>query len=629
MFLPFLVLLFSNIAQAELKFEARVEPEVVGIGQPFSLLVSVSSNGDSLNVADPQLPQIPNLSLLGQRQESQSIRRFEGGQFKTIQSRLYVFTYVAMAPGAYSISPIRMRVNGGEKNLSSTPFHVSDSAPQGPGTPPPGEDQDQFFPPDDDGLQQMDRMEEMFNQMLRRNGDPRLQRPAPGGEADPQGFFIQVELDKTKAYVGEHINASWYLYTRGQVRDIDTLKYPDLAGFWKEDIEVATRLNFEQVNVNGAPYNRALLVSFALYPLKPGTAIIDPYTAKCTIISMDGLNLFGLAKPQVLTRSSPQIKIEVLPVPETNRPPDFSGGTGIFNMFASIDASSFKTNTPFFYRLKFEGRGNAKIIELPKIESAEGLELYDKKSSTGFEKNGTSRKEFELTFIPRKAGEITIPKITLSFFNPQTKTFYRKETEVIPINVELTKDDPGVAPQKMDHKDDEAPTTTLPQLAEFREPVAWGNYFNRYTWFFGYGLSVLMLLGKAGRELGWWEKKVTLEGKFRARVKGIHDLIGKGDWRRVGQEMINTIYFVLGEITGLGGASYEMERLLAEAPPSIRTELGDQIKKLLEEAEILGFAPEAAVGVRKDKANLKRLVAEMEKILGRGITRYAVPNPEI
>ncbi len=620
MLLQLIAFLSLSLAQAEIKFEAIVEPAVVGIGQPFNLFVNISSSGDSLNVADPQLPRISGLNLIGQRQESQTIRRFEGGQFKAIQSRNYVFTYVAMTAGSFTISPIRIRVNGGEKTMSSTPFHVSDTAPPGPGAPPPEEEQ--FFPSDDDGGQQMERMEELFNQMLRRNGDPRLQRPTQEAP-DTQGFFIQVELDKTKAYVGEQISASWYLYTRGQVRDIDTLKYPDLNGFWKEDIEVATRLNFEQVNLRGVTYNRALLVSFALYPIKAGTAVIDPYTAKCTIISMDGLNLFGLAKPQVLTRSSPAVKIEVLPVPEANRPPDFSGATGQFNMFASIDAGSFKTNTPFFYRLKFEGKGNAKIIELPKIENAEGLELYDKKATTGFEKNGTSRKEFELTFIPRKAGEITIPKISLSFFNPQTKTFYRKETDSIPINVELAKDDPGVAPKKMQEKGEEVLTTALPQIVtEFRRPIQWGNFLNFYTWAAAYGFSILLLIGKAGRELGWWEKEITLETKFKGRVKNIYSLVAKDNWRKVGQEIINTIYFVLGEITGLGGASYEMERMLAEAPPSIRSELAEPLKKLLNEAEILGFAPEAAVGPRKDKANLKRLITEMEKVLSRGISLH-------
>ena len=84
-----------------------------------------------------------------------------------------------------------------------------------------------------------------------------------------------MDVDKKRAYVGEQITANIYLYTRGQIRDIDTLKYPSLKGFWKEDLDLATRLNFESVEVSGVLYQRALLVSYALFPIKAGKAVAN------------------------------------------------------------------------------------------------------------------------------------------------------------------------------------------------------------------------------------------------------------------------------------------------------------------------------------------------------------------
>lgn len=623
-----LIFLLPLFSWAEFSFEARVEPEVVGVGQNFNLYVSVTTSGEALNLSDPKLPGIAGIKLVGQSQQSQVIRKFVNGKFENLQTQIYVFTYLAITEGMYTIAPIKINVNGGEKTLSTAPFHVTAAGGGGRGhqgrqNKPSRPDDDTFFPNDEDGFTQLDKMEETFNQLLRRRlGDPKAVPPGTV-EGDSQGFFIEVDLEKTKAYVGEPIKASWYLYTRGQVRDIDTLKYPDLSGFWKEDIEVATRLAFETVTVNGIPYNRALLVSFMLYPIKPGTSVIDPYTAKCTIVSIDSLNLFGLSRPQTLTRSSNSIKIEVLPLPEQNKPADFSGGVGQFNMFASIDASSFKTNTPFFYKLRFEGKGNAKTIEVPKIASTADLELYDTKSTSGFERSGISHKEFELTFVPRKSGEIVVPKISLSFFNPQTKSYYRKETEAIPINVELGKDDLGVAPKKLDQ--DQAPQVkvVLPEfITEYSKPLPWNKIFNRYTWLISYGFAFLLLLGKSGRELGWWERQVTLESQLQLRIRTIQGLINKGDWRKVGQEMTNAIYFVLGEISGVGGGSMEVNKLLAEAPPSIRNELGESIKQIIYEAEVLGFAPETVVGAAKEKSNLRKSLTNMENILKRGISLY-------
>src|SRR6185312_13832964 len=144
------------------------------------------------------------------------------------------------------------------------------------------------------------------NQMLHRRFQPGAP-PGTGGEAPvhpDESFYVEAVTDKTKAYVGEQLVANFYLVTRGQIRDIDTLKYPDLKGFWKEDLEMATRLNFENVVINGVPYQRALLVSYALFPIKAGKAVVDPYKAKCTVLTGSA---FGFGHPYQFTKASKAI----------------------------------------------------------------------------------------------------------------------------------------------------------------------------------------------------------------------------------------------------------------------------------------------------------------------------------
>ena len=76
--------------------------------------------------------------------------------------------------------------------------------------------------------------DDQFSQFFQGNLDPFDGVHEDEGLED--AFFIKVEVDKTVAYEGEQIIASWYLYTRRQITDIDTLKYPSLNGFWKEEI---------------------------------------------------------------------------------------------------------------------------------------------------------------------------------------------------------------------------------------------------------------------------------------------------------------------------------------------------------------------------------------------------------
>ncbi|MDZ4661841.1 MAG: BatD family protein [Pseudomonadota bacterium] len=620
----FATLLFVNQLYAGFSYEAKVQPRTVGVGQPFTLVVSISATENAVNVSEPGLPNIEGLKITGRRQETESIQRFENNQFKIIQTSKFIYTFVAAIPGEYVISPIRVSAGGREETLTASPVSVVPSAGGAGGRAAPPrpsipfeEEEDLALPQEDSNFDDTDNVEEMFNQLLKRHGVQGGQGAAPSiNEND--SFFIHLQLDKTKAFVGEQITATWYLYVRGNVRDIDTLKYPDLTGFWKEDIEVATRLNFTQEVVRGISYNKALLVSFALFPIKSGTLVIDPYIAKCSILFSDGFNIFGFSKPKVITKSSQEVKVEIKPLPEP-KPQDFAGGVGSFSLLANLDTSTLKTNHPIPYKIRFEGRGNAKLIELPKLNLPEGLILYDNKSTGKFEKNGTSFKDFELLLVPKKSGEITVPALSFSLLNPQTGTYYQKQTEPIAINVELSKENP--INEKSFAENPEKAEATLPEIIESYEggwrvealltPVVFQALFF---------LSFLTLLGKARRELGWFERRETLHSKFKKRIRQTERLASEGKWREVGRELLNSIYFVLGEICNTGGASFEIVKLMQLAPPSLRNELQEPIMVLVEQAEILSFAPEEVVGSKKDIANLKKLVSQTESLLSKGIS---------
>ena len=104
---------------------------------------------------------------------------------------------VKVAPGA-GVGAQAGRQKGSQKGGSR-------QGSGGGAAPPPG-----FF--DDDE-------EDLFSQLLRRGGPP----PSAGSRTLPinpqEAFFIQVDTDKEEAYVGEQITVSFYIYTRGGIRD--------------------------------------------------------------------------------------------------------------------------------------------------------------------------------------------------------------------------------------------------------------------------------------------------------------------------------------------------------------------------------------------------------------------------
>ncbi|MGZ6480266.1 MAG: BatD family protein, partial [Bdellovibrionales bacterium] len=424
----------------EVQVNAVVDRNQVGMGDVINLTVQVTSS-DSIQIEEPKLPPLSGFELINTSSSNETRSSFINGKFQTSQTRNFIYMLAIQQKGILTLPEIPVTVEG--KVYKTQPIKISATssrpAPQGQqqqqarrgGGQAQGQQQDPF--------QEMDDMEELFNQMLQRRVAPRGGTPGtPGGQVQPpanpeEAFFISAETDKTKAYVGEQITVGFYLYTRGQIRDIDTLKYPDLKSFWKEEIEMATRLNFEQVNVNGIVYSKALLVSYALFPIKAGKSVIDPYKAKCTVVTPSN---FGFGRPYQFTKASRAINIEVMDVPANGRPANYSGAVGRFRLSGQFEPPTGTVNQPVTLRLRFEGQGNAKLIELPKLELPPSFEFYDQKNSSKFLKDGTSFKEFEVLIIPREPGVFNLTPVTTSVFDPATQKYTAISTQ--PLNITIT-----------------------------------------------------------------------------------------------------------------------------------------------------------------------------------------------
>ena len=438
-----------------------------------------------------------------------------------------------------------------------------------------------------------------------------------------EAFFISAETDKTKSYVGEQITVGFYLYTRGQIRDIDTLKYPDLKGFWKEEIEMATRLNFEQVNVNGLVYSKALLVSYALFPIKAGKSIIDPYKAKCTVVTPSN---FGFGRPYQFTKASRPINIEVLDVPANNRPANYSGAVGHFRLSGQFEPPTGTVNQPVTLRLRFEGKGNAKLIELPKMDLPASFEFYDQKNNSKFLKDGTSFKEFEVLIIPREPGVFNVNPVKTSVFDPASQKYSEISTQALNITVTGSATSPAAptlpqanSPAKTDKAAATPATLELPNLStDVEGPVVSAGLLTTVTgalYVFVFGL----LAWRGFVSLRRKPKRVGLKILLKRRSKAAREFAAKNEFRKVGVELTNATNYILGQVSEQGGANMELNALLEHTPPSLREELSGKIQKMIAQCEALSFAPEKMIVDLTSQPKLEALITEFEAVMGRAI----------
>lgn len=622
-------------AASDVEVTSTVDRNQLSPDDTFTLTVTVSSS-DDVAVSQPTLPPINDFEILNEwtGQESNTSFVSKNGQMqrKTVQATKYNFLLQPKREGDLEIGGVDVVVDG--VSHVTKPIHLKVAqglggahARGGGGGPGGAGGGGQIqMPP---GFEDEDDPDDLFSQLLKRQMG--LQQQGAGGSrtlpVNPNdAFFVQVETDKTEAYVGEQVLVSFYLYTRGQIRDLDTLKYPSLHGFWKEDIEIATHLNFTNEVVNGLPYKKALLAEFALFPIKEGEAIIDSYTAKCSVALLDdALGAMGFGKAYEYTKSSQPVKVKIKPLPVEGRPADFSGAVGQFQVTSAVDDKNIVSNQPFTYKIRFEGRGNAKLIELPPFTPPDGIEQYDVQKDAKFFQTGTSYKDFSVQLIPRREGDFTIPPLSVSIFDPVQKKYVQKTTEAVrvivakgstaPADDQMMKPGAPGAAAAAAKKADQPPEL----MVELRRPVE----LTRAESAIGFPVLMLLIFGtlgwKAKGELGWGAKKADLQRRLRARLRRVDARVSAGDWRGVGVEMTNAVYFVLGEISGEGGANTELDKLLKKAPPSVRRELAGPLAKQMDIFQVLSFAPDSVVGDLKNPDRLRAVVNDMAALMEKAV----------
>jgi hypothetical protein len=615
-----LMIIHPAVLADEAQVTATVDRNQLGVGDVVNYTISIKSN-DSGQIEEPDLGKVDGVEVINTSTGVETRSLFSGGKFLTEQSRNFNYMLAVTKKGKILIPPINVKVDGKVLKTQPITLVVNEARPG----QPLARQRNQRAPPSDP-FEQMDQMEEeLFHQMLQRRFRPDLPQGHSQGQVNPEdAFFIQAETDKTKVYVGEQLTTNYYLYTRGQIRDIDTLKYPDLKGFWKEDLEMATRLNFEQVVVNGIVYQRALLVSYALFPIKAGTSTIDSYKAKCSVLTP---STFGFSRPYQFTKSSQDIKVEVMDVPATGRPANYTGAVGNFRVTAQFEPTTGVTNQPVTLRVRFEGRGNAKLIEMPKLDLPSGFEIYDQKSQAKFIKDGTSFKEFEVLIIPRQPGVFQIPPLSIAVFDPEARKFSIASSGPLSLSVTGSAAPAGEPPPLAANDKAPGPSRAAESLGNEpgvgplatelgRDSVPAGQV--GFTVLI-YAAAFLFLGFQAWTRLRPKPKRMNLKLVLSRRSRQVRDLAAKKEWRRVGVEMTNTAYAILGQLSEHGGASQELKRLLENTPPSLRSELAEPIEKLLIQCEALSFAPEDVMGGMTEKTNMDKLIADFEKVMSRAI----------
>ncbi|MEF8866148.1 MAG: BatD family protein [Salinibacter sp.] len=376
-------------AQSEgaVRITAEADPTDVAVGEEIQLTVRVDGAPATV-VQTPDPPSTTHLELQQRTPRTRQIRASRGGRLR--QGVVFSWRLRPRRQGPARIQPLTVVVRG--KKYTTAPIRVQVS--------PRGEQPDA----------------------------PTLTRPdgaSPDQSLDARDLFIRARATDDQVYQNEQVVVEYRLLYRPGIR----LRHSRLAGswdapgFWREELNVASRPTPQRRQAHGQAYETVVLKRVALFPTRPGSLQVDPLRieteAQGTMrIRDDGPSLRGRFSPVQLV--SEGLSLNARPLPE-GAPPAFDGAVGQFAMAVDAAPDSVSVGEPVSLTVEVEGKGNLATLSSPSVDSPSGVEVYEPTVETDIERNESrlrGTKTFTYTLVPQSSGLHDLPPVVFAYLEP-------------------------------------------------------------------------------------------------------------------------------------------------------------------------------------------------------------------
>lgn len=387
-------------------------PANVSVGENFRLTYTVSTR----NASDFHIGTVPEQLevITGPYVSEQSSYQMANGHTSSSSSKTYTFILCASKNGTYTISPASITANG--KRMTSKPVRVkvSGSAQASSGAPRMHDD---------------------------ASGQPRLREA--GTPISGKDLFIKVSANKRRVHEQEPVLLTYKVYTLVDLTQLEG-KMPDLTGFHTQEIPLPQQKSFHVERINGRPYRCVTWSQYVMYPQMTGKLEIPSITFNGTVIqqnrNVDPFEAFfngGSGYIEVKRAiKAPGLTIQVDPLPQ--RPANFSGGVGKFNISAQINKSEVKANDPITIRVVVGGVGNLKLIKQPVVNFPKDFDKYDAKvtDKTKLTQNGVEGNMiYDFLAVPRNQGRYVIPAIEFVYYDVEANAYKTIKTQSFTLDV--------------------------------------------------------------------------------------------------------------------------------------------------------------------------------------------------
>ncbi len=392
-FYIFILLLTVQNVLAQVTFKTSVSKNQLGLNERFRIEFSMDKQGGD----DFTPPNFNNFKVLAGPSQSTSFSSING---KSSFKQTYTYIIQPTVKGNFTISSASIIYRGETLKSNTVRITVTDAI-----------------------------------ELPKDPNDPRY--------VASQNIHLVAEISNANPYVGESISVVYKLYVninKVNVQNTREVSSPTFNGFWNQSMKVES-WEAKSGTFQGQPHRYVVVKRALLIPHKSGKLEINPLELEISAgTPMGRRDFFGnmIFNDVSFTATSGKRVINVKPLPLENKPVYFNGAVGVFNFNVTSSKKTLQANESASLLVEVSGKGNLKLIELPKIISPPGLEVYEpehnEKINTSL--NGLRGKiNDRYAVVPQFKGKFKIPEVSFSYFDPKTEEYHTITSDALFINV--------------------------------------------------------------------------------------------------------------------------------------------------------------------------------------------------
>jgi hypothetical protein len=508
----------TALSQADLQLQ--VSSYEIGVGETLEVQLDAMSESD-------EAPTHPDLVVpngfevqgpsVGTRQQV-SISGFRMQRQVGISA---TWQLTATRAGVYSIGPGSVEIGGRRERAQAVQIRVLPEGQRGQRAQRRGRrgGRAPFDPFDPFGND--DPFNDLFDRLRggASGGFERLpEAPAdliPERSLDPVAF-LEARVDTRQAVVGQQVTLSIYAHgSQGLFQEAAGSHEPSHPDFLAQRlVEDPSHQPVYQYTRDGQRWIAVKVRETALFPLRAGQLEIGPLE-----FGFLGRR-YAARTAEGLRRSSRSIIIDVAEPPAEGKPPGYAGDVGDFRLDATVEPRHITAGGSVAVTARVQGNGRLPgALKLPEQAGVEWLEptLREDPSVVGTTVGGSRR--FNYVVRLTQPGQVDLGKLSLSFYNPQTRRY-----RLLPVDLgQVTVD---AAPAGAAAADAAAPPRgpQLSELVKFRKqlgarPPA-SHWMDRSGFWWSLGVAPAGVLCLAG--LGAARRRLRRRWAQREQSQAVH-----------------------------------------------------------------------------------------------------------